>query len=100
MCIRDRGRPGPLDKLLPALAEKYHKSELQILLRWVTQNGVVVITTSAQQARVKESVNIFDFELTAEDFDSITKIGREKIFRGFMGEQYSKYDDTLYKDLD
>lgn len=95
-----KGRPGPLDKLLPALAEKYHKSELQILLRWVTQNGVVVITTSAQQARVKESVNIFDFELTAEDFDSITKIGREKIFRGFMGEQYSKYDDTLYKDLD
>lgn len=93
------GRPGPLCDVLPALSRKYGKSEMQILLRWAIQNNVVVLTTSSRKERLEESLAIFDFELSPEDFNQITRIGRQKIFRGFFGRMYSKYDNDLYKDL-
>ncbi|KAM3160359.1 hypothetical protein ACU8KH_04487 [Lachancea thermotolerans] len=94
-----KGKPGPLDDILPLMAKKYGKSELQILLRWVVQNGVIAITTSAQLKRIDESLDIFDFELSSEDFTSITEVGKTKIFRNFMTDLYGKYDSIIYKDL-
>lgn len=95
-----KGKPGPLDEILPGIAAKYGKSQLQVLLRWVTQNGIVVITTTGKKERLNESLNIFDFELSKEDFDQITNVGREKILRNYMHMLYEKYDDNLYADLE
>ena len=42
-----------------------------MILRWLTQRGVVVIPKSVRKERIVENFNIFDFELSAEDMDAI-----------------------------
>ena len=86
-----QGRPGPLDKVLSKLSEKYKRNEGQILLRWVLQRGILPITTTSKEERINDVLEIFDFELDKEDEDQITKVGKEKTLRQFSKE-YSKYD--------
>ncbi len=42
-----------------------------MILRWLTQRGVVVIPKSVRKERIVENFNIFDFELSAEDMNAI-----------------------------
>ncbi|KAL6950241.1 hypothetical protein ACO0QE_000917 [Hanseniaspora vineae] len=78
-----KGAPGPLDPVLERLSTKYGKSFMQILLKWVIQNDIVVLTTSGKQERIKESLEIFDFNLTDEEVQEITDVGRKKFFRSW-----------------
>ena len=57
--------------LLVSLAGKYQKSVAQIILRWLTQRGVVAIPKSVKKERIRENFNIFDFALTDEDLETI-----------------------------
>lgn len=59
------------NKLLLSIAAKYKKSLAQVVLRWLTQRGVVVIPKSVNKERIKENFNIFDFELSVEDISKI-----------------------------
>lgn len=59
------------DQELDSLAEKYRKSPAQILLRWSVQYGVVPLPKTTHEGRMRENLNIFDFELSQEDFDSL-----------------------------
>ena len=59
------------NELLLSIAGKYHKTVAQVILRWLTQRGVVVIPKSVRKERMVENINIFDFELGAEDLDAI-----------------------------
>lgn len=59
------------NELLTAIASKYNKSTAQVILRWLTQRGIVAIPKSVRRERMAENFNIFDFELTAEDMASI-----------------------------
>ena len=62
------------NKVLVSLSEKYKKSVAQIILRWLTQRGVIVIPKSIRKERMIENFNIFDFELSAEDMNSIAPL--------------------------
>jgi 2,5-diketo-D-gluconate reductase A len=62
------------NELLLSLAAKYKKSLAQVVLRWLTQRGVVAISKSVKKERIKENFNIFDFELSAEDMDAIATL--------------------------
>jgi 2,5-diketo-D-gluconate reductase A len=53
------------------LPEKYNKSVAQVVLRWLTQRGVVAIPKSVRKQRMEENFSIFDFELSAEDMGAI-----------------------------
>ncbi|CCG22797.1 hypothetical protein CORT_0B10980 [Candida orthopsilosis Co 90-125] len=86
-----QGKPGPLDKVLSKLSEKYKKNEGQILLRWVLQKGVLPITTTSKEERINDVLEIFDFELNKDDENEITEVGKEKTVRQFSKE-YSKFD--------
>lgn len=56
--------PNPLeDELVKKLANKYHKSSAQILLRHLIQRGLAPIPKSANEKRIEENWNIFDFTL-------------------------------------
>lgn len=60
------------------IAEKYNKSEAQIILRWDLQNGVVTIPKSVREHRIQENANVFDFELTSEDMQAIDQLNQDK----------------------
>ncbi len=49
------------------LAEKYHRSEAQIGLRWIIQKGVGAIPKTVRTDRLLENTQIFDFELTPDE---------------------------------
>lgn len=59
------------NELLLSIGKKYNKSTAQVILRWLTQRGIVAIPKSVRKERMEENFNIFDFELAAEDMDSI-----------------------------
>jgi 2,5-diketo-D-gluconate reductase A len=62
------------NELLTSIAAKYKKSVAQVILRWLTQRGVVVIPKSVRKERIEENFNVFDFELSSEDVDAITTL--------------------------
>jgi diketogulonate reductase-like aldo/keto reductase len=62
------------DPMLTEIAEKYEKSVAQVVLRWNTQRGVVIIPKSVHQNRIVENFDIWDFELSQEDMDKIAKM--------------------------
>lgn len=62
------------NKILQGLAEKYHKSIPQIVLRWHTQLGLIPIPRSMNLQRQKEDINIFDFMMSDDEIKSIDSI--------------------------
>jgi Aldo/keto reductases, related to diketogulonate reductase len=62
------------NELLLSIATRYNKSIAQIVLRWLTQRGVVAIPKSVKMERIKENFNIFDFELSADDMAAIVTL--------------------------
>ena len=62
------------NEVLLSIAGKYKKTVAQVILRWLTQRGVVVIPKSVRQERIVENFNIFDFELSPEDMDAIISL--------------------------
>jgi 2,5-diketo-D-gluconate reductase A len=61
-------------ELLLSIATKYNKSVAQVILRWLTQRGVVAIPKSVRKERIAENFNIFDFELSPEDMQAIVTL--------------------------
>ena len=59
------------NELLLGIASKYNKSIAQIVLRWLTQRGIVVIPKSVRKERIEENFNIFNFELDSSDMEAI-----------------------------
>jgi 2-dehydropantolactone reductase len=81
---------GPLTTMLKSLANKYKKTEAQILIRWCYQSGVLPITTSSKKTRMQEYMQIFEFELDETDQNSITNAGQAYHHRGYWGERLER----------
>ncbi|MCB0021884.1 MAG: aldo/keto reductase [Caldilinea sp.] len=60
--------------LLRSIADSHHKSVAQVILRWLTQRGVVAIPKSVRLERIAENFNIFDFDLTPEEMAAIATL--------------------------
>jgi diketogulonate reductase-like aldo/keto reductase len=79
------------NELLLSLAQKYHKTVAQVILRWLTQRNVVVIPKSVRQERISENFNIFDFELSPEDMEAIKALDtRTSLFLDHRDPQVAK----------
>jgi diketogulonate reductase-like aldo/keto reductase len=59
------------DPALAGIASEYSKTSPQILLRWAMQKGIVTIPKSTNRERLKENADIFDFEISSADMDSL-----------------------------
>lgn len=59
---------------LKKIADKYEKSVAQVILRWLTQRGVVALSKSVNLNRMQENFNIFDFKLSDEDMDTMKNL--------------------------
>ena len=60
--------------VLLAIAETHGKSVAQVILRWLTQRGVVAIPKSVRKERIAENFNIFDFDLTDDEMGTIATL--------------------------
>ena len=58
------------------IAEKYHKNAGQVILRWITQEGVITFPRSVKPERIKSNFDIFDFRLTEEEMNEIRKLDK------------------------
>jgi len=66
------------DPALVEIGEKYGKGGVQVVLRWLLQNGVVAIPKSVNKDRIISNADIFDFELSADDMASIDAMDRSE----------------------
>src|SRR6476660_8230620 len=62
------------NEVLRSIADKYQKTVAQIILRWLTQRGVVAIPKSVRKERIVENFNVFDIELSPEDMEAIVAL--------------------------
>lgn len=62
------------DPILSEIAAAHDKSVPQVVLRWLTQRGVVVIPKSVKAERMAENIDVFDIELTEEEMARIATL--------------------------
>ena len=86
--------------ILKSIADKHGKSTAQVMVRWQVQRGIVCLTKSSRFERMKENIDVFDFELSAEDMAKIASMDTQTslffnhqeastvdLFLGFLGRK-------------
>jgi 2,5-diketo-D-gluconate reductase A len=63
---------------IQAIARTYSVSEAQVVLRWHLQLGTIPLPKSASDARIRENIDLFGFELTAEELSTIGALDRHE----------------------
>jgi len=82
---------GPVNAVIDKIAKKHHRSEAQILLKWVLQKGMIIITTSKQEARLKEFLELDNpnlFKLSDEEIKEINEVGKTVHFRKYWNTKF------------
>lgn len=87
------------EPLFTELGKKYGKSNAQIILRWHTQFGNIVIPGSTNPAHIKDNADIFDFKLTDEEMAEIAKLDKNVRYYNATPEQVAAYA-TMAPDFD
>ncbi|MFE4705452.1 aldo/keto reductase [Peribacillus simplex] len=88
------------NEILVSIAEKYNKSVAQVILRWLTQRGVVAIPKSVRKERIIENFKIFDFELDQEDMEKIATLDTKKsLFFSHNDPEIVKWISTRKLDI-
>ena len=62
------------NETLKTIAVKYNKSVAQVILRWLTQRGIIAIPKSVRKERMKENFDVFTFELSETEMQTITTL--------------------------
>ncbi len=87
------GRYNPFeDEMLKGIAEKYHKTVGQVLLRWNIQRDVVVIPKSTHIERIIENINVFDFELNKDEMKKISSLDM-----GYSGSRAKHFEPDFVR---
>lgn len=88
-----KAKPGPLDATYEDLANKYGVTEADIALRWCIDQGIVAVTTSANEQRLQGYLQkLPSFKLTPNEVEKISELGKEKHFRGFWNNRFADDD--------
>jgi len=88
-----KASPGPCDDLYKELSKKYGVFGADIALRWCIDQGIVVVTTSANEQRLQGYMNrVPAFKLTPKEVERIAEEGLKKHFRGFWTDFFAADD--------
>ncbi|MCM3441442.1 aldo/keto reductase (plasmid) [Metabacillus halosaccharovorans] len=88
------------NEVLVSIAEQHNKSVAQVILRWLTQRGIVAIPKSVHKERIIENFNIFDFELSQEDIEKIAALDtKESLFFSHRDPEMVKWLGTRKLDI-
>ena len=79
------------EEVFTKLADKYRKSNAQIVLRWHTQMGFITIPGSKNPDHIRDNGDIFDFSLTEEEMAEIAKLDGTRKYYHADEEQVEKY---------
>jgi 2,5-diketo-D-gluconate reductase B len=66
------------DRTLTRIGQTYGKTAAQVCLRWLVQQNVSAIPRTSRIERLSENIDIFDFELSAEEMSAIFRMGSAK----------------------
>ena len=87
------GRYNPFEnKMLQDIAQKYNKTVGQVLLRLNIQRGVVVIPKSTHIERIKENIDVFDFQLNEDEMKKTTSLDM-----GYSGTRTKHFDPDFVR---
>ena len=79
------------EPVFTALAQKYGKSNAQIILRWHVQKGNQVIPGSTNPDHIKDNIDIFDFELTDAEMEDIAGLNKNVRYYNSTSEMEEGY---------
>ena len=83
------------DPLIAALAEKYGKTEAQIMIRWSLQLGYITIPKSVNEPRIIQNADIFDFAISANDMAAIAELDEDFHASSASSSQHMALGDIL-----
>ena len=66
------------DETLKKIADAHNKTVAQVILRWELQRGIVPIPGSSNEKHIAENLDVFDFELTADEMKAIENLDRNE----------------------
>ena len=88
------------NEVLLSVAKRHDKSIAQVVLRWLTQRGVIVIPKSVRKERMIENFNIFDFELSQQDMELIATLDmKQSLFFSHRDPEMVKMLGTYKLDI-
>ena len=64
--------------VLRRITERHRKSVAQVMLRWLVQRGISLVVKSTHETRLRENLDIFDFELTEAEMSDIAALDEHK----------------------
>lgn len=62
------------NEVLSTIGKRYNKSVAQVISRWLVEQDIVVLAKSSNESRIRENIDIFDFELSAQDHEEIATL--------------------------
>ncbi len=77
------------NEVLKEIGEQYNKTVAQVIIRYLTQRNVVTLVKSTHIERMKENIEIFDFELSTEDMEKIKELDTK------TSQFFSHYDPNM-----
>ncbi|XP_057868588.2 NADPH-dependent aldo-keto reductase, chloroplastic-like [Cryptomeria japonica] len=83
--------------LIQEIAQKHGKTRAQVILRWGIEQGVSVLPKSFNPGRIAENFQIFDWSLSVDDHDKISKLEQCKIL---PGHQFVNSTTSFYKTVE
>lgn len=83
------------EKVFAELAQKYGKSNAQIILRWQIQSGNIVIPGSKNPAHIRDNFDLFDFTLTDEEMSRIAAMDQRKRYYTSTPELLCRYAEIV-----
>ncbi|MBQ9153684.1 MAG: aldo/keto reductase [Solobacterium sp.] len=87
------GRYNPFEnEMLKGIAAVHGKSVSQVILRWNVQRGVVIIPKSTHEERIRENINIWDFELSEEEMTGIASLDM-----GYSGSRAKHFEPDFVR---
>ena len=89
-------------EVIRPIAERHGKTIVQVVLRWLIQQNIIVIPKTWCQQHLRENISVFDFELSPEEMSVIDSLDKGRYLNydptmmvKYVPEQYRHYDEIL-----
>ena len=79
------------EPIFTEIANKYNKTPAQVILKWHLQMGFIAIPGTSKEEHIKQNIDIYNFELTDEDMQNISKVNKDKRYYVRTEEQLKQF---------